>query len=53
MYINATIFLQRKKDKFDNYIKLVDEFSAMLTGASEATARTEKALASEADSLRG
>lgn len=21
MYINATIFLQRKKDKFDNYIK--------------------------------
>ena len=40
------------KTKFDDYVRLVDEFAAMLTGASEATARTEKALAAEADSLR-
>ena len=39
------------KTKFDNYIKLVDEFSAMLLGAAEATAQTEKRLASEAERL--
>lgn len=39
------------KTKFDNYIKLVEEFSAMLQGAAEATAQTEKKLASEAERL--
>ena len=39
------------KTKFDNYIKLVDEFSVMLLGAAEATAQTEKKLASDAERL--
>ena len=39
------------KTKFDNYVKLVDEFSAMLLGAAEATAQTEKTLASDAERL--
>lgn len=39
------------KTKFDNYVKLVEEFSAMLTGAAEATAQTDKKLASDAERL--
>ena len=39
------------KTKFDNYVKLVDEFAAMLLGASEQTKQTEQKLASQAEQL--
>jgi uncharacterized protein YukE len=39
------------KGKFDNYVKLVDEFAAMLLGASAQTQQTEQKLASEAEHL--
>ena len=39
------------KGKFDNYVRLVNDFANMILGASEATAATEQALAAEADKL--
>jgi uncharacterized protein YukE len=41
------------KTKFDNYIKLVDEFASKLTGAADATAQTEKQLEDAASKLQG
>ena len=39
------------KGKFDSYVKLVNDFANMILSASEATAATEQALASEAENL--
>lgn len=39
------------KGKFDNYVKLVEEFSTMLLGASEQTKQTEQKLTSQAEQL--
>ena len=39
------------KSKFDNYVRLVNDFANMILSASDATASTEQALANEADNL--
>ena len=39
------------KGKFDNYVKLVDEFATMLLGASAQTQQTEQKLAANAEQL--
>ena len=39
------------KGRFDSFVGLVNDFANMILGASEATAATEQALASEAENL--
>ena len=39
------------KSKFDTYVRLVNDFADSILSASEQTAATEQALASEADNL--
>lgn len=41
------------KTKFNDYVKLVDEFAAMITAASEATETTEKSIENDASTLAG
>ncbi len=41
----------RLKTKFDEYVGLVEEFSTMITTASEMTEQTEKNIANDADTL--
>lgn len=41
------------KTKFDDYINLVNQFANMILGAAAATEKTEAALASAADELKG
>lgn len=39
------------KEKFDTYVRLVNDFANMILGASEATAATEQSLATDANNL--
>ncbi len=39
------------KPKFVDYVNLLNQFSSMITGAAQATETTEKAIASDADTL--
>ena len=39
------------KEKFDTYVRLVNDFANIITGASETTAATEQSLATEANKL--
>ena len=41
------------KSKFDEYIKIVEEFSSMITFAEQSTESSEKQMASLADVLAG